>query len=356
MNAALSFLRRVDKERYAAFVALAILTVVSALLSPFFLQWQNLLNIIRQVSYTGIIALGMTYVIVSGGIDLSVGSMAAFVGCLAILVLNGSFEAGWPEGTAVAAAVVCAIFAGLACGLANGLLVTKGRIAPFIVTLGTMALFRSLSLYMANAGEFRSASSLFGELGSSAPLGIPLPAFILVGLAAALAFIFGRTRYGRYTRAVGSNSRVALYSAINVDTTRLAAYTVTGAMVGISSVLISMRFNSVGSSTLGVNYELDAIAAIKIGVTMPTADHGWMGGANWWAKKAMDDWKKKDPNVDFVFKTSGDVTKQVADVEDMLVQGVNGLVVFPFESAPLTPVVEKAYGKGVYVVVLDRGV
>src|SRR2546429_4481651 len=93
MNAALSFLRRVDKERYAAFVALAILTVVSALLSPFFLQWQNLLNIIRQVSYTGIIALGMTYVIVSGGIDLSVGSMAAFVGCLAILVLNGSFEA-----------------------------------------------------------------------------------------------------------------------------------------------------------------------------------------------------------------------------------------------------------------------
>jgi len=89
-----------------------------------------------------------------------------------------------------------------------------------------------------------------------------------------------------------------------------------------------------------------ATKKIKVGVTMPTADHGWMGGANWWAKKAMDDWKKKDPNVDFVFKTSGDVTKQVADVEDMLVQGVNGLVVFPFESAPLTPV----------VVVLDRGV
>ena len=99
-----------------------------------------------------------------------------------------------------------------------------------------------------------------------------------------------------------------------------------------------------------------ATKKIKIGVTMPTADHGWMGGANWWAKKAIDDWKKKDPNVDFIFKTSGDVTKQVADIEDMLVQGVNGLVVFPFESAPLTPVVEKAYDKGVYVVVLDRGV
>ena len=99
-----------------------------------------------------------------------------------------------------------------------------------------------------------------------------------------------------------------------------------------------------------------ATKKLKIGVSMPTADHGWMGGANWWAKKAMDDWKKKDPNVDFVFKTSGDVTKQVADIEDMLVQGVNGLVIFPFESAPVTPVVEKAHQKGVYVVVLDRGV
>ena len=95
---------------------------------------------------------------------------------------------------------------------------------------------------------------------------------------------------------------------------------------------------------------------IKIGVTMPTADHGWMGGANWWAKRLMDDWKKKDSNVEFVFKTSGDVTKQVADIEDMLVQGVNGLVIFPFESAPLTPVTEKAHAKGVYVVVMDRGV
>lgn len=99
-----------------------------------------------------------------------------------------------------------------------------------------------------------------------------------------------------------------------------------------------------------------ATRKIKIGVTMPTADHGWMGGANWWARKAIEDWKKKDPNVEFIFKTSPDVTKQVADIEDMLVQNVDGLVVFPFESAPLTPVVEKAYAKGVYVVVMDRGV
>src|SRR2546428_13080802 len=119
MNAALSFLQRVEKERYAAFVALAILTVVSALLSPFFLQWQNLLNIIRQVSYTGIIALGMTYGIVSGGIDLSVGSLAAFVGCLPVLVLNGSFEAGWPAGTGGPAAGVRPALRGTARRLAD---------------------------------------------------------------------------------------------------------------------------------------------------------------------------------------------------------------------------------------------
>jgi len=109
-------------------------------------------------------------------------------------------------------------------------------------------------------------------------------------------------------------------------------------------------------ATLGGTASAQGAKKIKVGVTMPTADHGWMGGANWWAKKAMDDWKKKDGNVEFLFKTSGDVTKQVADIEDMLVQGVDGLVIFPFESAPLTPVVEKAHQKGVYVVVLDRGV
>src|SRR6266513_238763 len=143
VSATLASLRRLEKERYAALAALVILSVASALLSPFFLQWQNLLNILRQVSYTGIISLGMTFVIVSGGIDLSVGSMAAFVGSLAVLALNAVSDAGLAQGTAVAAAIACAVLAGLACGLANGLLVTKGRIAPFIVTLGTMALFRS---------------------------------------------------------------------------------------------------------------------------------------------------------------------------------------------------------------------
>jgi ribose transport system substrate-binding protein len=99
----------------------------------------------------------------------------------------------------------------------------------------------------------------------------------------------------------------------------------------------------------------EATKKLVIGVTMPTADHGWTGGANWWAKKAIADWQKKDPNVKFLFRTASDVTKQAADIEDLVVQGVNGLVVFPIDSS-ITPVVEKAYDKGIYVVVLDRGI
>jgi ribose transport system permease protein len=277
-NAVFERVRHAEKERYAAFVALFILTVVSSFLSPYFLQWQNLINILRQVSYTGIIALGMTFVIVSGGIDLSVGSMAAFVGSLSVLSLNALVDAGLSPALAVAAAVGSAVASGLACGAANGILITKGRIAPFIVTLGTMALFRSLSLYMADAGEFQSRSSLFGALGSSSPGRVPVPVMVMIALAAALSFVFTRTRYGRYVRAVGSNARVARYSAIDVDRTRLVAYALNGLMVGVSAVLICMRFNSVGSSTLGVNYELDAIAAVIIGGTSMAGGRGTVWG------------------------------------------------------------------------------
>jgi ribose transport system permease protein len=168
--------------------------------------------------------------------------------------------------------------AGILCGFANGLLITKGRIAPFIVTLGTMALFRSLSLYMADAGEFRSVSAMFGNVGSATVLRVPVPVLVMVALAALLSFVFRRTRYGRYVRAVGSNARVARYSAIDVDRTRLASYALNGLMVGVSTVLVAMRFNSVGTSTVGLNYELDAIAAVIIGGTAMAGGRGTIWG------------------------------------------------------------------------------
>jgi ribose transport system permease protein len=270
--------RKFSAERYGSLIALALLVIVSATLSPHFLQPQNLLNILRQISYTGIIALGMTFVIIAGGIDLSVGSLAAFAGALGILAMNALGAAGQPEWLGVLGAVLVAVAVGSTGGALNGLMVTKGRIAPFIVTLGTMAIFRSLSLYMGDAGEFTSTNALYSQIGSASFGFVPVPVWILAALAAGFAVLLGRTRYGRYVRAVGSNQRVALYSAINVDRVRGLTYMVNGFVVGVTAVLISMRFNAVGTSTLGVNYELDAIAAVIIGGTAMAGGSGTIWG------------------------------------------------------------------------------
>ena len=265
-------------ERHGALIALALLVLISALLSPHFLQPQNLLNILRQVSYTGLIALGMTFVIIAGGIDLSVGSLAAFSGALGVLAMNALGAAGHGDGIGVLAAVGTALAVGTLGGLANGLIITKGRIAPFIVTLGTMALFRSLTLYMGDAGEFTSSNPLYAQIGSASFAFVPVPVWILALLAALFGVVLWRTRFGRYVRAVGSNQRVALYAAIDVDRVRLLTYVITGLVVGVSAVLISMRFNAVGSSTLGINYELDAIAAVIIGGTAMAGGSGTIWG------------------------------------------------------------------------------
>jgi ribose transport system permease protein len=206
-------LKRVDLERYGPLLALVVLFVLSAVSSPYFLQTQNILNILRQVSYTGIIGLGMTFVIISGGIDLSVSSMVAFVGGLTILVLN-RFGGGH---LAILLAIVAALVLGAAGGALNGFIITKGRVAPFIVTLGTQAIFRSLTLQISNAGEFRSESTIYPNLGMGSVLGIPVPVWVFLGLAVAFTILLTRTRYGRYVCAVGSNERVAQYSAIKVD-------------------------------------------------------------------------------------------------------------------------------------------
>lgn len=278
MNKILGRFAAADKERWAPFAALLVLGLLSALLSPYFLTSRNLLNIARQVSYTGLIALGMTFVITAGGIDLSVGSLAAFAGSLGLIAMNALAEAGAPPALGVLGAFVVTLGVSAAGGLANGLLVAKAGIAPFIVTLGTMAVFRSLSLYIGEAGEFRSSNQLFGDIGSAELLGVPVPVLVFAATAALLSVLYGRTRFGRYVKAVGSNARVARYSAIDVDAVRLLTYVLVGLVVGLSTVLIAMRFNSVGTSTLGVNYELDAIAAVIIGGTAMTGGRGTVWG------------------------------------------------------------------------------
>jgi len=268
--------RRFEYEKFGPLIALAILFVISAFASPYFLQTQNLLNILRQVSYTGIIALGMTFVIISGGIDLSVGSMVALVGGVVILALNwlvGVFGAGG-EAWAILLALLVGLLFGAGLGALNGLMVTLGKIAPFIATLGTMAIFRSMALYIGSAGVFRSESRLFPDLGMGSVLGIPNPVVVFISLAVVFAIILNKTRYGRYLCAVGSNPKVAKYSAIKVNLTRFISYVAVGITVGFSAVFLSARLNSMSSTNGGLNYELDAIAAVIIGGTPMTGGAG----------------------------------------------------------------------------------
>jgi ribose transport system permease protein len=267
-------LKKFDFEKYGPLFALAILFVISAIASPYFLKTRNLLNILRQVSYTGIIGLGMTFVIIGGGIDLSVGSMTALVGGIMIMILN-YFGGGIP---AIVVATLVGIALGAGAGALNGVIVTKGRVAPFIVTLGTMAIFRSLTLYISNAGEFRSSSNIYPELGMGSVLGIPNPVWIFAFLAILCVVILNCTKFGRYIRAVGSNEKVSTYSGIHVDRIRLLSYVYVGIMVGISALLLSSRLNSISSSNAAVNYELDAIAAVIIGGTAMNGGSGTIFG------------------------------------------------------------------------------
>lgn len=271
-------IRRVDFQKYGAVFALVVLFALSAILSPYFLQYQNLVNILRQVSYTGIIALGMTFIIIAGGIDLSVGSMVAIVGAILVVAINWLLPVFQSELLVILAVAALALILGFAGGAMNGVMVTKGKIAPFIVTLGTMAIFRSLTLYFGNAGEFRSKSEMFGNLGMGSYLYMPIPVWVMLVLAVLMNAALNNTRYGRYICAVGSNSRVAMFSAISVDRVRFFTYVITGVVVGVSSFLLTARFNAVSSTNVGMGFELDAIAAVIVGGTTLSGGRGTIWG------------------------------------------------------------------------------
>lgn len=276
-------------QEYGVLIAFGILFIVNvATRGGSFLQIENLRNILSQSAIVGMIAIGMTFVIISAGIDLSVGSLAALCGALCVLTLNKMGPSG--EMTAILAALGASVLVGLCAGLLNGAVVAYGRVAPFVVTLAGLAGFRSLAVVLGKGGEIRSEVPAIGEIGFG---GIPIPgarlangdpvkmywsaiAFLLVALVA--GFILNRTRLGRHIVAVGANEKAAKYSAINTATVKLAVYAITGALCGLAAFFNAARMNSVGTGTVGTFYELDAIAAVVIGGTTLTGGRGRIWG------------------------------------------------------------------------------
>ena len=266
--------KRIDFSKYAPLFALVVLVVLSAVASEHFLKFRNITNILRQVSYTGTIALGMTFVIAAGGIDLSVGSMVAVVGVLAIYLMN--YLGG--GALAVLAAVLAALLAGSLGGAFNGLIVTKGRITSFIATLATMSIFRSLTLYISEAGEVIAQNDLYPEIGGGYFMNIPYPVLVFLGLALLFHILLNNTAFGRHVCAVGANQQVAVYSAIKVRWVTFMTFVIAGFTVGVTAILLSSRLNSISPGDAGIFYELDAIAAVVIGGTPLSGGKGTMWG------------------------------------------------------------------------------
>ncbi|MBX5091365.1 ABC transporter permease [Rhizobium lentis] len=260
--------RDVDLRAVAPFAALALLLIVGALVSPNFIGITNLTNVATRCAFIAIIAVGATFVISAGDLDLSVGSMVAFVASLMILLINSGAIAD--PVLMLTAAVAFAVAAGALCGLANGLITTVGKIEPFIATLGTMGIYRGLTTWLSQGGAITLRSSEIQTLYRPAYfgniLGIPVPIVVILVVTAIAAFILYRTRYGRHVVAVGSNSDVARYSAIAVNRVRTIAFVIQGLCVAIAVLLYVPRLGST-SATTGILWELQAITAVVVGGT-----------------------------------------------------------------------------------------
>ena len=255
---------------YSALFALILLMVIASILNPRFLTFRNLSNILRQVSVIGIVSTGMTVIIVSGGIDLSVGSVLALSGVAGMTMLNVS--------ESVIVSVLTTVGTATLIGLINGTLITKGRLAPFIATLGMMAAARSLALFFVRGGNVVGEVEAYAGLSRGVFLGFRYPVYVFLGAAVVIGLIMGRTRFGRYVYATGSNERATLLSAVNVTRVKLGVYALAGALVGVAAVMESATLNSISSANSGHMYELDAIAAVIIGGTKLEGGRGYVVG------------------------------------------------------------------------------
>jgi ribose/xylose/arabinose/galactoside ABC-type transport system permease subunit len=250
-------------------LGLLLLCIVLAMLSDRFLTINNLLNVTRQVSINAIISAGMTLVILTGGIDLSVGSVLALTGSITAGMLYG--------GQAIFTAVLVGMAIGLALGIFNGLLITRGNIPPFIATLGTLTVARGLTLVYTEGRPITGMAETFRFLGGGYLGGIPVPVIIMALIFVTVYIILKKTRLGRYIYAIGGNEEAARLSGINTKQILISVYALSGVLAGFSGIIMASRLNS-AQPTAGAGFELDAIAAVVLGGTSLSGGVGTIGG------------------------------------------------------------------------------
>ena len=271
---------KIDLKTAGPFIALVALFIIGIFVNDAFLSAGNVSNILARSSFIGIVAIGATFVITTGGIDLSVGSMAAFISGCMILLMNALMSTFDSLITIIFLAIIASAVIGALAGMINGLLTTKAKIEAFIVTLGTMGIYRSLVTYMADGGTLSlnfTIGDVYSEVYYGTLLGLPYPVWVFLAVAIIGYVLLNMTVFGRHCFAVGSNESVAHYSAINVDRVKTATYILQGLCVSIATIIYVPRLGSASGQT-GILWELEAIAAVIIGGTMLKGGYGRIWG------------------------------------------------------------------------------
>lgn len=253
--------------RFQSLIALAVMVVALSLLSDKFLTADNGLNILRQISVNLCLSIGMTLVIVSGGIDLSIGAVLALAGAVAAGLLKNGLPLAFLDVKlqfTATGAVVAGVAVGAALGWFNGVAITRFRLPSFVATLGMLSIARGLTMLWTGGFPITGLGDAFGRIGTGAVLGVPMPVWISAVLAAGFALIMRDAVFGRQVYAVGGNETAARFSGLRIERVRLGVYTLAGALAGVAGLIVTARLDS-AQPNAGLGYELDSIAAVVIG-------------------------------------------------------------------------------------------
>jgi len=248
--------------RFQSIIGLVLFSIIISFLSDRFMTWSNMFNVFRQTSVNAIIAAGMTFVILTGGIDLSVGSTLAISGAVAAFLLA--------SGSPAFVAVLAALAIGMAIGMMNGFIISKGKLQPFIVTLATMTVFRGATLVFTDgkpiSAGYEANAEAFSNIGNGYTMGIPNPIIIMALIFGVCYFILKHTTIGRYVYSTGGNEEATQLSGVSVHRVKLFVYGMSGFLAAMGGIVITSRLSS-AQPTAGTGYELDAIAAVVLGGT-----------------------------------------------------------------------------------------